>query len=108
MFEAFDGRGVVRRDVGFEDLRGAGRANAARAEHVLDGDGHAGEWRQSFAARDRCVDPIGLGVRTLGREREERVQLGIAAVNTGVKLSGELARGNLFRLERGAHAGNRP
>ena len=59
--EALDGRGVIRRDVRFKNLRGAGGANAARADHVLDSDWNARERRQRFAPCDRRVNPLMTG-----------------------------------------------
>ena len=52
-----DGR-VVRRPPAFEDRRRARRRDAARAEVVLDRDGHAGERPGVLAARDRGVDRV--------------------------------------------------
>ena len=73
---AIDG-GVVRRDVAGEDLRPRRRFDPARADGVLDGDGHACERPEGFAARALLVDRARLRQRLVARDAQERVHLAV-------------------------------
>ena len=67
------------------------------AEHVFDGDGHAGERPQPIAGGDARIDGFGLSVGALGREREIGVELTVASGDAEVELVSELARGDFAR-----------
>ena len=51
-----DDVGVVGRHELLQNLAAAGRRLAARAEHVLDRDGHAGEWAELVAVLAAAID----------------------------------------------------
>ena len=76
---AHDG-GVVGRQPALEDLGAAGRRQALGDQHVLDGDGHAGEDVQLLAGCATLVDGPGGGERPLAVD----VQVGVdVAVDGG-------------------------
>ena len=73
LLEAFDGGGIVGRDVGLEDLGAAGGGDVAGADDVLHGDGNAGQRGQRVAFGDHGVDSVCLRIGAVNGEREERV-----------------------------------
>jgi hypothetical protein len=64
---------LVGQVVGVE-ARAEGRAQAARADQVLDRDRHAGERASRLAARDPRIDGARGGARAIRVERAEGVQ----------------------------------
>ena len=106
--QALDGRGVVSRPIAREDARAARGGHAARAEYVLDGQWQPGQRRQGLFPRHQRVHAIGLGQGAFGREREVGVQLGVALLDAGEELGGQLARGDALGSQRLAHRGDGP
>jgi hypothetical protein len=67
-------RAAVRRDVGLEDLRTGGRADAPRAEDVFQSQRNAGHRGEFAAGVERPVDLLGPRAGQSLRDHEEGVQ----------------------------------
>ena len=102
------GRRVIRRDVVVQNLRAAGGAHAARADHILNCERHARQRRQWFPRSNHRVHAIRLRVGALLAQRQVRIQLRIARRNPLVMLRGNLPRRSLLRRNRFSYLINRP
>ena len=91
-FDPCHRRRVVRRDIVRQQLRSAGGLDAAGEDHVLDGDGHAGERTRVFAAGDLFIHLPRTGQRPFGREAQIGVGPGIFLFGEPQGLPGQFDR----------------
>ncbi len=81
--QALDDRGVVGRQPAGQDAGRARGGDAAGAQVVLEGHGHAGQRPRVLAPSGGDVDGVGGGAGGIGRHLVEGVQLAVARGDPG-------------------------
>jgi hypothetical protein len=96
--QALHDRRVVGRDEVVQDARGAGRAHAARAEVVLEGDGHAQQRGALARVQSRLRLPRHLQ-REFRRRGDERLHLRLGLADVRQHRLGQLDGGHLAGVQ---------